>query len=158
VKNTLATLIATMTVLAVGCDPGMSIRQTKSSYEATNGASATGARIVIDVKTTRQIIGETHYAPQVKITNASTSSIAITSVDLISLGTTYANKPLQPGFYPLALQPGKTEDLLVCFDLNDAVNRIFQHPAELLVHCRNDNKEEIVHAVVVDGPLNTATP
>ena len=89
-KNTLATLIATMTVLAVGCDPGMSIRQTKSSYEATNGASATGARIVIDVKTTRQIIGETHDAPQVKITNASTSSIAITSVDLISLGTTYA--------------------------------------------------------------------
>jgi hypothetical protein len=135
-------------ILMVACDPGMTIRQTKSP----------GVRVVIDVKTSHQLIGETHYAPQVKITNASDSSIAITSVDLISQSATYANKPIQPGLYPLVVQPGKTEDLLVWFDLNDAVNRTFRQPAELRVHYRKDNKEEIAYTSVVGGPLNTATP
>jgi|SRR5882724_5962855 len=157
-KNKVKIFVVSVAVLVFACDPGMTIRQTKSAPEAIRGNNATVAQVAIDVKTSRQLIGETHYALQVKITNASDSSIAITSVDLISQGETYANKPIQPGLYPLVVQPGRTEDLLVWFDLNDGVKKTFQQPAELRVHYIKDNKEEIAHTSVVAGPLNTATP
>jgi hypothetical protein len=147
-ENKSGALFATMAILAVGCDPGMSISQMKSSYEATKGDSA-ATQIAIDVKTSSSLIGDTWYVPQVRITNSSNSSITITTVELISRGVVYANKPVQPGFYPLVVQPGKTDDLLVWFDLNDPVYKTFKEPSELRVHYRKDNKEEIAHASVI---------
>ena len=94
-------------------------------------------------------LGEIHYATHVKITNTSDSSISITKVDLISQGETYASKPIQHGLYPLVVQPGRTEDLLVWFDLNDGVKKIFRQPVELRVHYTKDNKEQIAHTSVV---------
>jgi hypothetical protein len=158
VKNKVRILVVAMPILTAGCDPGMTIRQTKSSYRATSEINPEDAQVAIDVKTSHPLTGETWYAPQVKITNSSNSAITVTSVELTSRGATYTNKPPQPGFYPLLVQPGKTEGLLVWFDLNEAVKKTFQQQAELRVHYRKDNKEEIAHASIVGGPLNTATP
>jgi hypothetical protein len=158
VKNKVRILAAVIAILAVACDPGMTIRQTKSPHEGTSGIGAAGAQVAIDVKTSHPLTGETWYAPQVRITNSSDSSITITSVELISQGATYANKPPQPGFYPLVVQAGRTEGLLVWFDLKDAVKKTFHQPAELRVHYRKDNKEEIARTSVVGGPLNTSIP
>jgi hypothetical protein len=158
-KNMVRILGVAIAGLAVSCDPGMTIRQAKAPDEAVSGISAGGAQVAIDVKTSHPIIGETWYAPQVRITNSSDSSITIINVDLTARGTTYTNKPPQPGCYPLAVQPGKTEALLVWFDLNESVKKSFyKQPAELRVYYRKDNKEWIAHTSVVGGPLNTATP
>jgi hypothetical protein len=142
------TLVAVLAVFAIGCDPGMSISQIKPSCETTKGDSAT-AQIVIDVATSHVFIGNTRYVPQVRITNSSNASITITSVELISRGEVYANKPVQPGFYPLVVQPGKTEDLLVWFDLKNPVYETFKDQSQLQVHYRKDDKEEIVRTGVV---------
>jgi hypothetical protein len=58
----------------------------------------------------------------------------------------------------LVVQPGRTEGLLVWFDLKDEVKKAFHQPAELRVHYLRDNKDQIAHTSVVGGPLNTATP
>ena len=136
----------------------MTIRQTKSPYAGTSGISSASAQIAIDVKMSHPLTGETMYAPQVTITNSSDSSITITGVELISRGVTYANNPPQLGLYPLVVQPGRTEGLLVWFDLKDSVKKTFHQPAELRVHYRKDSREKIVHTSVVGGPLNTSTP
>ena len=150
--------MVTIAILSAGCDPGMTIRQAKSPQKATSGISGGGAQVVLEVKTIHPLIGETWYAPQVKITNSSNSSITVTSVELISQDATFVSNPPQQGFYPLQVQPGRTEDLLVWFDLNDAVNRTFQRPAELRVHYVEDKKEQIARTSLVGGPLNRATP
>jgi hypothetical protein len=59
----------------VGCDPGM--RST----------------VNIHIETKCQLIGETLYRPGVKVTNSSGSPIAITNVELVAMGKTYANTP-----------------------------------------------------------------
>ncbi len=157
-KNKVRMFVVLVMVLLVACDPGMTIRQAKSPHEGTSGISAGGAQVVLEVKTSHQLIGETWYVPKVRITNSTDSSIIITSVELASRGAVYINKPPQPGFYPLVVQPGRTEALLVWFDLNEAVKKTFQQPAELRVHYQKDDKEEIAHASLVGGPLNTTAP
>ena len=136
----------------------MTIRQAKSPQKATSGISGGGAQVVLEVKTIHPLIGETWYAPQVKITNSSNSSITVTSVELISQDATFVSNPPQQGFYPLVVQPGKTEGLVVWFDLKNGVKKTFHQPAELRVHYLEDNKEQIAHTRVVGEPLNTATP
>jgi len=151
-------LVVAIAILAAACDPGMTIYQAKSPHEADTGVTAGSSQVVLEVKTSHPLIGETKYAPRVRITNSSNSSITVTSVELISQGSTFVSNPPQQGFYPLQVQPGRTEDLLVWFDLNDAVNRTFQRPAELRVHYVEDKKEQIARTSLVGGPLNRATP
>lgn len=156
-KQFVRALLGATAVLVVACDPGMTIRQTKSSGEVTNGGHAASPQVAIDVKTSHPLIGETWYAPQVRITNSSDSPITVTSIELTARRTTYANKPPQPGIYPLVVSPGKTEALLVWFDIGDAVKKTFQQPAELRVHYRSGSKEEIARTSIVGGPLDTST-
>ena len=57
----LGLLLGPLLFFTVGCDPGMSIRQTPQ------GASAnTKSALVIRIATTHQLRGETHYAPKRK--------------------------------------------------------------------------------------------
>lgn len=92
----------------VGPDPGLRL----------------GVRALAHVKTEHPLIGETRYVPQVMVTNNSDSPITITSVELVAKRGTNANKPRQPGSYPLAVPPGKTETLDIWFDLADYVKEI----------------------------------
>jgi hypothetical protein len=52
----------------------------------------------------------------------------------------------------LIVAPGETAALDIKFDLRDEVKKTFQQPAELRVHYRNGEKEEIVQAKLVGGP------
>ncbi|MFC5862516.1 hypothetical protein ACFPT7_09465 [Acidicapsa dinghuensis] len=139
-------------VLTIGCDPGMMIRQTSSI------GAAKGASVAVYVKTSHPLIGETWYAPEVKVTNSSDSSIAVTGVELAARSVIYANKPRRPGTYPLIVPPGKTEALDIWFDLHDNVKKTFQEPAELRVHYQSSGKEAIAQANLTGGPLNTSAP
>ena len=156
-RNTMRALLITVVFFCVACDPGMTIRQKKFSDETTKQQTTTGGQTIIDIKTSHVLIGETKYVPQVSITNASDSSITVTSVELISLGTAFANNPRQLGLYPLVVKPRATGGLLVWFDLNNDVKRTFRQPAELRVHYLRDNKNQIASATIVGTPPNADT-
>jgi hypothetical protein len=145
VKKAGGAFLTAVMVLTIGCDPGMMIRQT-SSPGAASGASA-----AVYVKTSHPLIGETWYAPEVKVTNSSDSPIAVTGVELAARSITYANKPRRPGTYPLIVPPGKTEALDIWFDLRDDVKKTFQKSAELRVHYQSSGKEEIAQANIIGG-------
>lgn len=137
-------------VLTIGCDPGMMIRQTSSP------GAASGASVAVYVKTSHPLIGETWYAPEVKVANSSDSPIAVTGVELAARSVTYANKPRRPGTYPLIVPPGRTEALDIWFDLHDDVKKTFQGSAELRVHYRSSGKEEVAQANIIGGRLTSA--
>ena len=153
-KRVLRAFLVTMVVLSAGCDPGMTIRQIKSSGQVSNGGGAPNPQLAIDVDTTHPLIGETWYAPRVTITNPFESPVTVTSVDLIILGATCAEKHPQPGIYPLVVLPGETKVLPVMFDLHDDVRKTFRKPAQLRVSYIRNGEEEIDHAVIVGGPLD----
>ena len=131
-------------VVLVACDPGMTVRQLKSSDEAQS-------EIVVRIKTTRQLIGETWYAPEIEVTNSSKSPITVTNVELAARRKTYANVPFHPETYPLTIQPGNTKTIDVMFRLDDAVYKTFEQAAELSVHYRSGGKQETVRVSVIRG-------
>ena len=133
-------------VVLVACDPGMTVRQLKSSDEAQS-------EIVVRIKTTRQLIGETWYAPEIEVTNSNKSPITVTNVELAARSKTYANVPFHPETYPLTIQPGNTKTLDVMFRLDDAVYKTFEQAAELSVHYRSEGKQETVRVSVIRGRL-----
>jgi hypothetical protein len=110
--------LITVSLLLVACDPAITIRQIKAS----NGTSTP---ITIEVKTEHPFAGHTWYMPQVTVTNRSDSLMSITFVDLATKRGTYANKPRQPGSYPVTVPPGETETLDIWFDLADDVKETF---------------------------------
>lgn len=138
-----------LSLLLVGCDPAITIRQIKTS----NG---TLAPVTIDVKTQHPFVGHTWYVPQVTVTSRSDLPITITSVELIAKRGTYANKPRETGSYPLTVPPGTTETLDVWFDLTyDVKETFFRQPAELQVHYNSRGQHEIALVSVIGGPLDT---
>jgi hypothetical protein len=149
-KRTGTLYFITVMFLLVACDPAITIRQIKAS----NGTSAP---ITINVKTEHPLVGHTFYVPRVTVTNGADWPITITSVELAAKGGTYANKPRQPGSYPSAVPPGKTETLDVWFDLADDVKKtFFRQPAELRVHYRSRGRDETAHVSVIGGHLDTS--
>ena len=142
-------------VLMVACDPGMTIRQADSP---SNEEEVAKGPPVIHVKTDHPLIGETWYAPEIKVTNTSGSSIFITRVELAARGKTYENHPHRPETFPLTIQPGSTDALDVWFQLEENVRKLFQQSAELRVHYRSSSSEGIAHATIVGGPLDGRTP
>ena len=144
-KERAGVLLTALLVPTVACDPGMTIRQA-SSPGATNGAG-----VAVYVKTSHPFIGETLYAPEVKVTNSSDSPITVTGVELIAQGATFTNKPRRPGTYPLIIPPHQTQALDIWFDLHDDVEKTFQESAELRVHYRSRGKEEIVQSNIIAG-------
>jgi LEA14-like dessication related protein len=135
-----------ITVVQVACDPGMTVHQLKSSDEVQSD-------MVVRIKTTRQLIGETWYAPEIEVTNPNKSPITVTNVELAARSKTYANVPFHPETYPLTIQPGNTKTLDVMFRLDDAVYKTFKQAAELSVHFRSGEKQETVRVSVIRGRL-----
>jgi hypothetical protein len=145
-------ILVAIPVLMTACDPGVSIRQIKSQGQTTIGSNAPDSQVVLDVKTTLQLIGETWYAPEVRVTNSGRSPIIIKNIELAAIGKIYSNAPPRPETSPLNILPGSTETLHVLFRLDDAVYKVFKQPAELRVHYQSDGAQGIVHASVASGP------
>jgi hypothetical protein len=110
-------------------------------------------RVVVNVTTTRQLIGETWYAPKVKVTNGSNSPITVTNIQLFVRSKSYANKTREAGAYPLTINSGSTESLEVLFRLDENVQKTFREPTELLVYYRIGEKQQIARATVIRGPV-----
>jgi hypothetical protein len=134
----------------------MTIRQGNPQAESGAGSDVGKSPVLIRVKSTRQLIGETWYAPEIQVTNSLKSPITITSVELAAQSGTYANTFPRPETYPKAIQPKDTETLRVLFRLDDSVRKTFEHPAELRVHYRADKLEGIANASILRAPLKDA--
>jgi hypothetical protein len=154
VKQNIGLCSTIAAILLIGCDPGLTIYQVRPA-SIVNSATA---KINIHVRTSHPLIGETSYAPEVKITNSSGASITVTKVELAEGNAIYENKPVRAGTYPASISAGDTQVLDIWFDVKDGVGKMFHKPAELRVHYRSDNKEEIVSTTIVGGPLNTRVP
>jgi hypothetical protein len=101
----------------VACDPRITIRQIKSFVQSENVTITAIPKISVDVKTTRQFVGEKWYSPQTIATNTSDLPITITGVELFAEGTTFQNKPRVANYYPLNLSAHDTVALDVDFRL-----------------------------------------
>jgi hypothetical protein len=149
IVGTLYTIVA---LLVVACDPGMTIRQAQNHNDNRAGLGTLGPRVVVNVKTTRQLFGEAWYDPEVKVTNSLESPIAVTSVELATQRRSYPNTSPKPENYQIAIQPGNTETMKVMFRLDAGVHETFRQPAELRVHYLTDNREEIARITIISGP------
>ena len=145
-------VVVIISVVMTACDPGISIRQIRPLGQITVHSDAPASPVFLDVKTTRQLIGETWYAPEVWVTNSGRSPITIRNIELVIMGKTYSNAPLRPETAPLDILPGSTETLHVLFRLDDSVYKVFKQPAQLLVHYQSDGPQGIARAFVVGGP------
>jgi hypothetical protein len=59
----------------------------------------------------------------------------------------------------LEVRPGETDPLTVWFDLDrDVKKTLYKRPAELRVHYRKGDKEEVASAGIIGGPLDTSAP
>ena len=124
-----------------------------ASTSASSPGAAKGATVAVSVKTSDPLVGETWYAPDILVTNLSESPITVTGVELSTRGVTYANRPRQLGSYPLIVPPGETVTPDIWFDLHDNVKKTFQPSAELRVHYRSGNREEVAAVSMIGGPL-----
>src|ERR1700675_3361215 len=97
-------ILAAISALMMACDPGVSIRQIKSQGQTIVGRVAAENKVVIDVKTTRQLIGEAWYDPEVQVTNSTSSPITIESIELATRDKTYTNTSVRPETSPLKIQ------------------------------------------------------
>jgi len=109
--------------------------------------------VVVSVTTTRQLIGETWYAPKVKITNKSNSPVTVTNIELFVRSKRYANKTREAGTHSLTINSGTTESFEVMFRLDEDVQKTFQEPTDLLVYYRIGEKQQIARATVIRGRL-----
>jgi hypothetical protein len=151
--SSLKKVLLAVPLVAVACDPGMTIRQ-MSSVNVT-----ADQRVTVQVKTTHPLIGETWYAPDdATVTNLSDRPITVTNVELIASGTTYPNKAPGIAKYPLTIPIGKTETLPVWFDLDGGVKRTFERTVEFRVQYRSGGKDSVSSAFMVGGPLDTKAP
>jgi hypothetical protein len=140
--------LTVVAVLMTACDPGISIQQITSQGRAPVGEIAVEGKVVLEVKTTHQLIGEAWYDPEIRITNSTSSPITIENVELVTTSKTYTNTPARTETSPLRIQPGSTETLHVLFRLDGAVYKVFRQPGELQVHYQRGVSHEIARASV----------
>jgi len=76
-RRVFVAFVLPLPLLIVACDPGVTIRQADSPKEVGKRSS-----VILRVKSTRQLIGETHYAPQVTVTNISGATVLVTGIEL----------------------------------------------------------------------------
>lgn len=147
-NRVLRTFFVSMPLLMVACDPGMTIRQVKFPDDARGANPTTTPSVVVNIKPTRQLIGEKFYYPEVEVTNTSGSPITITNVELAAGNKTYFNKPPRPETYPLTIPLGGVGTLEVLFLLDHDLYETFQGPVELRVHYLTDGKLQLTRTSV----------
>ncbi len=144
------TLLFTASLALAGCDPGMIIRQVEDAQTSDPG-------VVIHVAKDYPFISENWYAPAAKITNSTGGPINVASVELVTAGRTYQNKPLGDS-YPFLLAAGETASLDTWFDLatTDVYEAFpFHSYVRLRIHYRIGKEERAVDATMVGLPLSS---
>jgi len=143
-------LASALPLSMLGCDPGMIIRQTDSRHAAQTTGSPP-PRASIDVKTSHPLIGETWYAPEAAVGNGSDEPIVVLRAELATAHGILANRPRQPGSYPLEIPAGYKKSLDLWFDLGAPVQEAFRNSVELRVRykSRKTGDEELTaHAAL----------
>lgn len=135
--------------LIVGCDPGITIRQVNSARRPARGAAAPAPHVILEVKNYHRLAGELFYEPTVQIVNLSDSPIAITGCELVSKHGSYPNTPRQADMYPLGITARGTATLTVGFDTPHGLDTTFKRVAELRVHYRIADSDEVASASLV---------
>jgi hypothetical protein len=124
-------LLLLATILLVGCDPGMTVRQVNALVQSENAAVTSIPKISIEVKTTHELIGASWYDPRVIVTNSSDIAVAITRVELIAGGIVFQNEPHAEKHFPVILPLHNPVPIDVYFSFGNGVylDKIFKNPA-----------------------------
>lgn len=149
-RTAITILLLPSLFLLLGCDPAINIHQVKLVHPAIPTSTKT-PELSVSVKSYRSLIGEGWYEPEVTIKNSSNFQAAVTGVELVTTRKTYTDKPSPEGLYPLILRPGAAAVLHTQFELDQGLLNTFSKPAELLVHYRIENQNEIVKTRLVSG-------
>jgi len=149
VRTVFAAFALTLPLLIVACDPGVTIRQADSRTETGKRSS-----VLLHVKSTHQLIGNTWYAPRVTVTNTSEAPVLVTGIELATRQKIYSDGSPQPQDFPEEVLPRQAQNFTVLFRLDDAVYKTFREPAELRVHYRYGSSEDTARTAVVSGPLD----
>jgi len=150
VKVILRVLIFMALIAETGCDPAINIYQVKVP---TPPPAPGGVQAKLTIKATHQLIGESWYRPEISMTNFSSSTMVVTGVELVTQKGLYSNQLQNSDRYPLTVSPGAAVVLDVHFDLRNGVRTTFAKSAELRVHYRIENKDEIAKTRLAARPL-----
>jgi hypothetical protein len=148
VASILRTCLLLPLIPALACDPAVTIRQVVRSRPNANVE-----RLAVLVEAKRQLVGETHYAPAIRITNLSASPLLVTHVELV------AHKLLIQSRFPSAEHPEpqiatqETRILSLWFDLPEDAQKMFRDPVDVRIHYRIGSAEETVQVTVQAGRL-----
>jgi hypothetical protein len=135
-----------VSLLIVACDPGVTIRQADSRTETGERGS-----VILRVKSARELIGTTYYAPQVTVTNNSEATLLVTGIDLATKPRIYTGSSPRQQDFPGEVLAKQAHDFTVLFRLDDAVYKTFKEPAELRVHYRSGSSEVTGRIAIVLG-------
>jgi hypothetical protein len=149
VRTVFVVLGLTLPMLIVACDPAVTIRQADSPKEIGKPSG-----VILRVKSAHQLIGTTHYAPQVTVTNNSEATVWVTRIELATKQRIYTDSFPRPQDFPGELLAKQAHDFTVLFRLDDAVYKTFKEPAELRVHYRSGSIEDTARIGIVLGSLD----
>jgi uncharacterized protein YcfL len=113
-KQAVITFLTATSILIVGCDSGMTIRQAK----AKTGRFA-DTPIAIQVKTSHPLVVETSYARSGSRISQR-QLFTVIKVELAAGTVALENKPRRSGSYAVLVEPQETHVVDVWFDLNDS--------------------------------------
>ena|SRR5215471_6393543 len=126
VKSIVKALSAAVLLPLVGCDPGLTVRQIDSAQRAKNAVALPSSEYTLQVKTTRQLIGEDLYHPEISFTNLSEVSLTVSGVELAAKGVIYKTDLQSKESFPILVSPGTRAFFSPRFSLNEPVYKTFQ--------------------------------
>jgi hypothetical protein len=141
--------LLSMPLIMAACDPGVTIRQADSPKDVGKPSSVT-----FRVKSVRQLIGTTHYAPQVTATNNSEATVVVTGIELATRQKIDTESSSRPQDFPAEVLAKQARDFTVLFRLDEAVYKAFKEPAELRIHHRSGTREDTARLAIVLGALD----
>jgi hypothetical protein len=136
-------------LLIVACDPGVTIRQADSLKEIRKPGG-----VILSVKSAHYLIGTTHYAPQVTVTNNSEATVLVTGIELEAKRKIYTDSSPRAQDFPAEILAKQAHHFTVLFRFDDAVYKTFKEPAELRVHYRSGGGDDTARIAIVLGSLD----
>jgi len=131
-------------IFLVGCDPGITIRQSTPAADSESYSGPMKERLTIAVEPSNHLIGETWYVSKFEITNSFREQITVTDAQLMALGVTYSNQlRTAQDIYPAVIQPDHKQILGAKFDLQTDVKTAFSQPVQLRVIFTIGQKREV---------------
>jgi hypothetical protein len=148
VKALIAMFLVAALCLVIACDRYYTIRQMPSGGKTSAEAAAANPNVHIQVEPKAMFGGRQSYRSKVVIGNSSDKQLTVTSVELVTNGTTYATKSGEARASPLSVPAGGSETIDFDFDLNAYPSEMLPHPAELRIHYRTGGQDWVASAVL----------